>query len=562
MIKLLKLCFLGIALLLLLASCGGGSSPDSPNPLPVEDTTPPKFEPKTDLVVLENQMLVTRLSASDDSAIIYSISGDDSDALVVDASSGEVRFKTKPNYASKSRYSFTATASDGTHSVSHDINVEVRVAFSIGLSNANKTAGIQKVFDYGPSIDISDFVLSHDDQIAYITFFNPPNWEYLKILDISNPLSPVELASYLTGFGQGITSAIALSADNKTLYVGSWGDYVGLRIIDVSNPASPITIGSYTSNKLGVSDIVLSNDEQTAYLSSGIGVTILDISNPKMPRLMAEVTRRFLLEGTEWYYSAVESLALSDDGTRLYTAEANAGIGVIDVSDPRAPKILDLYHPRLSSFHLSGNGTLAYGYLGFIDGWRIFNVSDYIAPTTITKFGPEISDIANSNDGNIFYINSSEGLRLFDYSEPSNPKLTATYPHATGVKADFLRLSSDETQAWLVNRTGLRNLEIHWIDFTEENRIEESVNFGTTTIDLSIDASSDIDVTMEVITDRDDIVTVGAYDVTLSHAEYDVATVSIPINSIADQSGLTAITVNLGYDSKVFSKTFYFNVDQ
>jgi len=92
----------------------------------------------------------------------------------------------------------------------------------------------------------------------------------LKIMDISDPTSPVELGNYVSS-----DSGYSYDVEVRGNYAYIAGD--DFRIIDVSNPSSPNEISSDPANGYG---IVLSGNY--AYLSYN-GLDIIDISNPYYP---------------------------------------------------------------------------------------------------------------------------------------------------------------------------------------------------------------------------------------------------------------------------------------
>ena len=77
-----------------------------------QDTTPPTFISENNVTVAENQISAITLKADDQTRISYSISGGDSTAFDLNATTGEVTFKTAPDYETKKVYTFTATATD------------------------------------------------------------------------------------------------------------------------------------------------------------------------------------------------------------------------------------------------------------------------------------------------------------------------------------------------------------------------------------------------------------------------------------------------------------------
>ncbi len=89
------------------------------------DTTSPIFTSSDTVSIDENQTTVITLNATDENAITYSISGDDASAFNLDSSTGELSFKTYPEYDYKSSYTLTATANDGTNDTNQTISINV-----------------------------------------------------------------------------------------------------------------------------------------------------------------------------------------------------------------------------------------------------------------------------------------------------------------------------------------------------------------------------------------------------------------------------------------------------
>ena len=76
------------------------------------DTTPPVFDSPDSASVPENQTDAITLHATDETSVLYYISGGDYEDFLVNSSSGVVTFKTAPDYETKQTYTFTAIAID------------------------------------------------------------------------------------------------------------------------------------------------------------------------------------------------------------------------------------------------------------------------------------------------------------------------------------------------------------------------------------------------------------------------------------------------------------------
>jgi hypothetical protein len=75
----------------------------------------------------ENQTAIGTVTATDTDSdtVAYSLSGTDSSSIGINSSSGVLMFNSAPDYETKSSYSATVTASDGTNSTSQAITVSI-----------------------------------------------------------------------------------------------------------------------------------------------------------------------------------------------------------------------------------------------------------------------------------------------------------------------------------------------------------------------------------------------------------------------------------------------------
>ena len=75
----------------------------------------------------ENQTVIGTVTATDadGDTLTYSLSGTDSSSMSINSSSGVLTFSSAPDYETKSSYSATVTASDGTNSATQNITVNV-----------------------------------------------------------------------------------------------------------------------------------------------------------------------------------------------------------------------------------------------------------------------------------------------------------------------------------------------------------------------------------------------------------------------------------------------------
>ena len=87
----------------------------------------PAFTSSASLSANENQTTIGTVVATDadGNVLSYSISGTDASSMSINSSSGALAFNSAPDYETKSSYSVTATASDGTNSTTQSIAISV-----------------------------------------------------------------------------------------------------------------------------------------------------------------------------------------------------------------------------------------------------------------------------------------------------------------------------------------------------------------------------------------------------------------------------------------------------
>jgi hypothetical protein len=146
------------------------------------------------------------------------------------------------------------------------------------------------------------------DNIAYVAFGNQ-----LQIVDIADSSNPVIKGTYLGA----VTSVTVVGT-----FAYVCGDSSGLKILDISNPVQPIEKGSFLAGS--VDSIVVSGNY--AYLTDRInGLQIVDITDPAQPTL----------KGTYKTSAAISNVTVVGDYAYLVSAEL--GLTIVDIADPANP---------------------------------------------------------------------------------------------------------------------------------------------------------------------------------------------------------------------------------
>ncbi len=138
----------------------------------------------------------------------------------------------------------------------------------------------------------------------------------LQIIDVSNPNSPTFVGSFATADDAW---AVFVEEDLAFVPVGN----PGLQIIDVSNPANPTLSNTYDTGY--TLDVTI--DGNFAYVFGSSGLITLDVNNRTHPIPFGE------LKVQEF----ITKIRVVDD--LLYASEANFGLEIIDISDPKRPTL-------------------------------------------------------------------------------------------------------------------------------------------------------------------------------------------------------------------------------
>jgi len=268
---------------------------------------------------------------------------------------------------------------------------------------------------------------------------NPPTGMWVvKFVDISNPANPFELSKVS---GLGYPQDIAL--EGNYAYLGVAGEYSGMFTLDISDPAYPIQAGFYyTNNEL----YELAVEDQRAYLVRETSLDIVDVSNPGNPISLGVFALELSEEKT---LSIQENLAFVSGYTTLIALE---------ISDPGAIEMLGTYTLPNSFGNIRDftvNGTEVYMACD-LEGLRVIDISGLPDMIEIGKLD-EINlgwgssmDIATT--GNSAYLASTDTLYSLDITDRSHPSVLGEYnlpedsaypyPHLA-VQSNFLYVTTE-----------------------------------------------------------------------------------------------------------------------
>jgi hypothetical protein len=152
-----------------------------------------------------------------------------------------------------------------------------------------------------------------------------------------------------------------------------------------------------------------------AYVADGnAGLQVIDISDPSDPITIATEDT----SGTAWSVAIASRYA--------YVTDGNAGLQVIDISDPSDP--ITIATEDTSDYARSVAIAGRYAYVADFDaGLQVIDISDPSDPVTIATEPTSGSAVGVAIAGRYAYVaDGSAGLQVIDISDPSDPITIAT----------------------------------------------------------------------------------------------------------------------------------------
>ena len=234
--------------------------------------------------------------------------------------------------------------------------------------------------------------------------------EGLRIYDISNPSTPTS-----TGY-----CFFPVEDSGRRVFIQGNYAYIpalenGVYIINISNPASPVWAGLYDRHAPSDShwdhpfkywDVSVAGSYMAVAINYPAGLEIVDISNPAIP----------VLTGTSTGPGHPIGVTLA--GQYAYVID-DVGMAVIDRAD-----VLHAYVVSYPEFDRLGGGVAVSGGYAYVtsasQGLYIFDVSDPAQPIQTALF-PLESPAGVAVAGRYAYISGLDSFRILDVSDPAAP---------------------------------------------------------------------------------------------------------------------------------------------
>lgn len=226
----------------------------------------------------------------------------------------------------------------------------------------------------------------------------------LRVIDVSDPTSPVEIGSYAA------SGAGSVQIEWPWVYLGTTS---AMLVLDISDPTSPGLVGTYPA--FDVVSVSVEGD-QAAVATLG-GVEIVDVTNPVSPAEQSS-----LPSGDETSYALLT-------GGRVFWADGEN----FRILESAVPVAIDdyYYRPGLGQNWVgtAAQGDFLYGFRGDDMGREVltvYGVLDAMNPTVVGEvvvnptFSPARGDIEASG-GYVYLADRTRGIRVFDVQDPSAP---------------------------------------------------------------------------------------------------------------------------------------------
>lgn len=245
----------------------------------------------------------------------------------------------------------------------------------------------------------------------------------LHVLDLADPVHPS-----VAGRLAMPRPPYALAAMEPYLCVGS--REMGFAVVDVADPADP-RIASILATPVDGLDL----QSGRAYVVGSQRLGVVDLADPAHPEMIGACA-----------LPPNGPCGVSVSGNHAYVANGSAGLQVVDVSVPEAPRVCGSF-PCAEWVHaVEADGAYAFASVGN-NGFFIFDLSDPEAPRLLSELRFSLNVEKPHLVGNTAYVGVlGEGLVAIDVSDPAHPVVlgrvsTSGIPSSLDDRAGLLYLA-------------------------------------------------------------------------------------------------------------------------
>ena len=249
--------------------------------------------------------------------------------------------------------------------------------------------------------------LAVQGQYAYVA----AGYSGLRIVDVSDPAYPKEAGVYDTEGGYACSVVVTDSyAYLATFMGGLWN----LHVVDIADSTHPTRTGVIHTDG-AYREIAVAGD--TVYVADEWGLRLIDVCSPTVP---AEIGFIELIQD----YAATQGIAVS--GTLAYLAAADAGVLLVDVSNPADMSVVGTYDSPGNVQGVAVAGSRMY--VADSDGLRVADVSSPTLPVEMGFFDTPGVVESVTTSGTLAYVSDGGGgLHVVEVSNPTDPTLAGGY---------------------------------------------------------------------------------------------------------------------------------------
>ena len=237
----------------------------------------------------------------------------------------------------------------------------------------------------------------------------------LQVIDVSDPGTPARISSenFPAFAGIAVDDGIAYMADIST----------GLQVIDVSVSSNPTIIG--VVNVPGWAyDVDVAGTY--AYVADGYWLEVVDV-NPASPTFLSIVA---------WVETTGHNFGVTVAGDYAYVADGEAGLQLVDISDPLNPSLSGSVDTPGYAYEVSVSGDYAY-VADDAGGLQVIDVSVPASPAIVGAVDTPVWAVGVTVVGNTAYVSDFYSLQMIDISDPANPIIigsVGTPGHSNGIE--------------------------------------------------------------------------------------------------------------------------------
>lgn len=286
----------------------------------------------------------------------------------------------------------------------------LRILEVIGSAELNEVAAVS----FGDRADAVDL----QNGYAYVAARS----DGLHVLDVSDPEAPKNV-----GHHQTEEQAAGVTVDGTFAHVAA--TYGGHRIIDISDPTDPKEIGFAVrgSYDQGYSWDVAVQDTFAFVANVEIGLRRVNIARPEESAPTVGIQQTVHYTNDNQYRPEVLSRPAAVETARsyAYVADQNAGLRVVDVSDPDTLRLVGTADTPDQALDVSVSGDLAFVADRYA-GIRIIDVSNPFAPREIGFWDPDQKAVqVQLENGQLYVGDQQNGLRTI---RPAHDQSVALQP--------------------------------------------------------------------------------------------------------------------------------------